>query len=223
MDVKIESSWKQELAGEFRQPYFKDITIFLKTERELGKVIYPPGNLIFNAFEKTTFDKVKVVLLGQDPYHGQGQAHGLSFSVPDGAPPPPSLVNIFKELKTDVGMEIPKTGNLTPWAEQGVLLLNAYLTVRAAEPASHSKIGWGTFTDAIIRKVSEDKSNVVFMLWGKFAAEKEALIDQSKHLVLKAPHPSPFSVERGFYGSRHFSKTNEYLVSKGKDPINWKL
>lgn len=223
MDVKIEESWKEVLRAEFVKPYFQQIIIFLRTEKAAGKIIYPPGNLIFNAFDKTPFDKVKVVLLGQDPYHGPGQAHGLSFSVPDGMPPPPSLVNIFKELKNDIGLPIATTGNLTKWAEQGIMLLNASLTVRAGEPASHSKIGWSMFTDAVIEKISALKENVVFMLWGKFAQEKQALVDETKHLVLKAAHPSPFSVEKGFYGCRHFSKTNNYLTSNGIDPIDWKL
>jgi uracil-DNA glycosylase len=223
MDVKIESSWKAELSDEFSKPYFRELTGVLKSEKETGKTIYPPGNMIFQAFERTPFGKVKVVLLGQDPYHGRGQAHGLSFSVADGVKPPPSLVNIFKELHSDTGIPIPVSGNLTPWADQGVLLLNAYLTVRAGEPLSHAKIGWVDFTDAVIKKISADRSNIVFMLWGKFAGDKQVLIDQNKHLVLKAAHPSPFSADKGFFGCRHFSKTNEYLISKGIDPVDWKL
>lgn len=223
MDVAIDAGWKEELKAEFNKPYFEQITIFLKTEKAAGKIIYPPGNLIFNAFNTTPFESVKVVLLGQDPYHGKGQAHGLSFSVPDGVMPPPSLVNIFKELHNDIGMAIPKSGNLTPWAHQGVLLLNASLTVRAGEPASHAKIGWTTFTDAVIKKISDEKQRVVFLLWGKYAQEKQVLIDTTKHLALKAAHPSPFSVEKGFFGCRHFSKTNEYLVQQHKDPVDWKL
>lgn len=223
MEVKIEESWKEALKAEFVKPYFQQIILFLKTEKAAGKTIYPPGNLIFNAFEKTPLPNVKVVLLGQDPYHGKGQAHGLSFSVPGGVPPPPSLVNIYKELKTDIGLPIPTTGNLTKWAEQGVMLLNASLTVRAGEPASHSKIGWMLFTDAVIEKISQLKENVVFMLWGKFAQDKQSLVDETKHMVLKAAHPSPFSVDKGFYGCRHFSKTNEYLTANGIDPIDWKL
>ncbi|MBS1667537.1 MAG: uracil-DNA glycosylase [Bacteroidetes bacterium] len=223
MDVKIEASWKEVLNEEFGKPYFLQIVQFLKDEKAAGKTIYPPGSLIFNAFNTTPFDKVKVVIIGQDPYHGPGQAHGLSFSVPNGVAPPPSLVNIFKELKTDLGMPIPSHGNLTHWAEQGVLLLNASLTVRANEPMSHSKIGWAQFTDAAIKKISEKKSHVVFLLWGKFAQEKQLLIDGIKHLLLKAAHPSPFSVERGFYGCKHFSKTNEYLEQHHIEMIDWKV
>lgn len=223
MDVKIEEGWKEVLTAEFKKPYFQQITVFLKAEKSAGKTIYPPGNMIFNAFEKTPFDAVKVVLLGQDPYHGKGQAHGLSFSVQDGINPPPSLVNIFKELHNDIGMHIPKSGNLSKWAEQGVMLLNASLTVRAGEAASHSKIGWTEFTDAVIQKVSTLKKNIVFLLWGKYAQEKQALIDETKHLVLKAAHPSPYSADKGFFGCRHFSKTNEYLADNGIDPIDWKL
>lgn len=223
MDVKIEDSWKEALEPEFTRPYFQEIAAFLKTEKMQGKTIYPPGNLIFNAFKHTPFDKVKVVLLGQDPYHGPGQAMGLSFSVPDSVPPPPSLVNIYKELHKDIGMAIPKTGNLTPWADQGVLLLNAALTVRANEPASHSKVGWMSFTDAVIRKISDEKKGVVFLLWGRFAQDKQILIDETKHHVLKAAHPSPFSADKGFFGCRHFSKTNELLTRQGLDPIDWNI
>jgi len=223
MDVKIEESWKEVLKQEFQKPYFLQITTFLKTEKMSGKTIYPPGSLIFNAFNTTHYDNVKVVLLGQDPYHNPGQAHGLSFSVPKGIPPPPSLINIFKELHSDVGVPIPDHGNLTHWAEQGVLLLNASLTVRANEPMSHSKIGWAEFTHAVIEKVSAQKKNIVFLLWGKFAQEKQSLIDETRHLVLRAAHPSPFSADKGFFGCRHFSKTNEYLVKNGIDPIDWKL
>lgn len=223
MDVKIEEGWKYILKTEFTKPYFQHAVTFIKTERAQGKTIYPPGPLIFNAFDKTPFDKLKVVLLGQDPYHGYGQAHGLSFSVPDGVTPPPSLINIFKELQSDIGMAIPKTGNLTNWAAQGVLLLNAVLTVRTNEPASHAKIGWMEFTNAVISKISEEKQGVVFLLWGKFAQEKQALIDETKHHVLKAAHPSPFSVDKGFFGCKHFSKTNNYLLKQGQEPIDWAL
>lgn len=223
MDVKIEESWKSALKQEFTKPYFQEIVAFLKMEKMQGKTIYPPGPLIFNAFNHTTFTDVKVVLLGQDPYHGPGQAMGLSFSVPAGVPPPPSLVNIYKELHKDIGMAIPKTGDLTPWANQGVLLLNAALTVRANEPASHGKAGWMQFTDAVIRRISEEKKGVVFLLWGKFAQEKQVLIDATKHHVLKAAHPSPFSADKGFFGCRHFSKTNELLAKEGLDPIDWSL
>jgi uracil-DNA glycosylase len=223
MDVQIEESWKKVLHHEFSQPYFAGIVSFLKAEKLAGKTVYPPGKFIFNAFNTTPFDKVKIVLLGQDPYHGPGQAHGLSFSVPNGIAQPPSLINIFKELHKDVGIPIPKSGNLTSWAEQGVLLLNASLTVRANEPMSHAKIGWAEFTNAVIQKVSDQKNNVVFLLWGKFAQEKQILIDDSKHLILKAAHPSPFSVERGFFGCKHFSKANDYLKKNGIDEIDWRL
>lgn len=223
MDVKIEPSWKTILQEEFGKTYFEQIVFHIKQEKMNGKTVYPPGSLIFNAFEKTPFDQVKVVILGQDPYHGPGQAHGLCFSVPDGVPPPPSLVNIFKEIHHDLGTPIPRTGNLTKWAKQGVLLLNAMLTVRANEPASHSKIGWETFTDAVIRKVSDLKKGVVFLLWGKFAQDKQVLIDATRHHILKAAHPSPFSAERGFFGCRHFSKTNELLQQEGLAPVDWQL
>jgi uracil-DNA glycosylase len=223
MDVKIEPGWKAVLKNEFTKDSFQQVVNHLKTERMTGKVIYPPGSLIFNAFNKTPFDQVKVVILGQDPYHNPGQAHGLSFSVPDGVNPPPSLLNMYKEIASDIGVNMPRQGNLEKWAERGVLLLNAILTVRVNEPASHSKIGWMDFTDAVLRHISDEKSNIVFLLWGKFAQEKQALIDETKHLVLKAAHPSPFSADKGFFGCRHFSRTNEYLVSKGIDPIDWSL
>ena len=223
MDVKIEASWKEVLKGEFSKEYFQQIPLHLKTEKSQGKVIYPPGSLIFNAFNTTPFDKVKVVIIGQDPYHGQGQAHGLCFSVQNGVPPPPSLLNIFKELQEDIGIDIPHHGNLTHWAQQGVFLLNASLTVRAGEPMSHSKIGWAAFTDMVIKKISEQKKNVVFLLWGKFAQEKRILIDETKHCILRSVHPSPLSAYGGFFGCKHFSKTNEYLVSKGIDPVDWSL
>lgn len=223
MDVKIEDGWKEVLKEEFGKGYFQQIATFIKAEKALGKTIYPPGSLIFNAFYKTPFDKVKVVLLGQDPYHNPGQAHGLSFSVPTGIAKPPSLVNIFKELQDDTGILPPSHGNLEKWAEQGVLLLNATLTVRQNEPGSHSRIGWIEFTDAVIRKISGEKKGVVFLLWGKFAQDKQGLVDETKHHVLKAAHPSPFSAERGFFGCRHFSKTNELLMQQGDTPIDWKL
>ncbi len=221
--VQIEESWKQVLKDEFSKSYFQQITTFIKAEKALGKTIYPPGSLIFNAFSKTPFDKVKVVILGQDPYHNKGQAHGLSFSVPKGVNKPPSLVNIFIELKNDLGIIPSVHGNLEKWAEQGVLLLNATLTVRANEPGSHSKIGWIDFTNEVIKKISEEKNGVVFLLWGKFAQDKQILIDETKHYVLKAAHPSPFSADKGFFGCRHFSKTNELLVKKGNEPVDWKL
>jgi uracil-DNA glycosylase len=211
------------LNSEFSKPYFQEIAAFLKTEKAQGKIIYPPGSLIFNAFNTTPFDKVRVVLLGQDPYHGSGQAHGLCFSVLNGVALPPSLQNIYKELHDDIGIPIPKTGNLTPWAEQGVFLLNASLTVRAGDAMSHSRIGWATFTDAVIKIISSQKNNVVFLLWGKFAQDKRALIDETKHHVLKAAHPSPLSASNGFFGCKHFSKTNNFLISNGIGPIDWKL
>ena len=223
MDVKMEASWKKMLKNEFTKPYFQQIPLHLKTEKSQGKILYPPGSLIFNAFNTTPFEKVKVVIIGQDPYHGAGQAHGLCFSVPYGIPPPPSLLNIFKELQDDIGIPIPSHGNLTHWAKQGVFLLNASLTVRAGEPMSHSKIGWASFTDTVIKTISEKKKNVVFLLWGKFAQEKQVLIDETRHYILKAAHPSPFSADKGFFGCKHFSKTNELLVKMGKEPIDWKL
>jgi len=223
MDVTIEASWKEVLADEFKKPYFKQIAEHLKTEKKQGKTIYPPGSQIFHAFEATPFDEVKVVVLGQDPYHGPKQAHGLSFSVQKGVPPPPSLINIFKELHEDVGVPIPKHGHLEKWAKQGVLLLNASLTVRAAEPMSHSKLGWEKFTNTVIEKVSELKEHVVFVLWGKFAQEKQALIDTKKHYVIKSAHPSPLSAKNGFFGSKPFSKINTYLMKHGIDPIDWAL
>lgn len=223
MDVKIEPSWKEILHEEFDKPYFQQIPQHLKTEKSQGKIIYPPGSQIFNAFNTTPFDKIKVVILGQDPYHGPGQAHGLCFSVQNGVPPPPSLINIFKELHQDIGMKIPNHGNLTKWAEHGVFLLNASLTVRAGEPMSHSKIGWAQFTDAVIRTISARKEHVVFFLWGKFAQDKRMLIDENKHLILRAAHPSPLSAFNGFFGCKHFSKANEYLMSKGIDPVDWGL
>jgi uracil-DNA glycosylase len=223
MDVKIEASWKEVLAEEFKKPYFKQIAQHLKTEKEQGKIIYPPGSQIFHAFEATPFDKVKVVILGQDPYHGPKQAHGLSFSVQQGIASPPSLINIFKELHEDVGLPIPRHGHLENWAKQGVLLLNASLTVRAGEPMSHAKLGWEKFTNTVIEKVSDLKENIVFVLWGKFAQEKQSLIDDKKHHIIKSAHPSPLSANNGFFGSRPFSKINTFLVKKGIDPIDWAL
>ena len=224
MDVKIEPTWTAALNAEFEQLYFSEMVNFIKEEKAKGAIIYPPGSLLFNAFEKTPFDKVKVVVLGQDPYHGTGQAHGLCFSVPMGVKPPPSLVNIFKEIKNEFpDFQIPEHGNLEKWAAQGVFLLNAILTVKANQPASHSQIGWQKFTDAVIRKISAEKSGIVFLLWGKFAQEKAALIDDSKHHILKAAHPSPFSAYAGFFGCKHFSKTNELLIQQGLPPIDWNL
>ena len=221
MDVKIDESWKEVLKSVFNRPFFLQVVSQLKIEKASGNLVYPPGQLIFNAFNQTPFNKVKVVILGQDPYHGPGQAMGLSFSVPDGVAIPPSLGNIYKELRNDLAMPIPPTGNLMKWARQGILLLNAVLTVRANEPASHAKIGWMDFTDAVIKKISDEKTGVVFLLWGKFAQEKQVLIDETKHHVLKAAHPSPFSADRGFFGCKHFSKTNELLLKQGLTAIDW--
>ena len=220
MDVKIALSWKSRLSEEFSKPYFEQLTEFVKTEYQTN-TIYPPGNEIFKAFDACDFDQVKVVIIGQDPYHGVGQANGLCFSVRDGVRVPPSLVNIFKEIYKDLGKPIPSSGNLERWAHQGVLLLNATLTVRASTPASHQNKGWEIFTDEVIRKISIDKENVVFLLWGAYAQKKGELIDRNKHFVLLSPHPSPFSADRGFFGCRHFSKTNEYLKSKGLKEIEW--
>ena len=223
MDVQIEAGWKEELKEEFDKPYFEKIVQFLKSEKTAGKVIYPPGKLIFNAFDTTTFSKVKVVIIGQDPYHNPGQAHGLCFSVPDQVQPPPSLVNIFKELQTDLEIPISRSGNLEKWAKQGVLLLNASLTVEANKPMSHSELGWNIFTDEVIKHVSQKKEHVVFMLWGKFAQNKAVLLDESKHKVLKAAHPSPLSAYNGFFGCGHFSKANAWLREKGEQPIDWSI
>ncbi len=224
MNVQIHPSWKAALKDEFGKAYFQQIVAFLRAEKAGGKIIYPPGQLIFNAFNQTSFENVSVVILGQDPYHGPGQAHGLSFSVPKGIKPPPSLVNIFKEIQTDIGVTMPPMyGNLTKWAQQGVLLLNAALTVRDGEPLSHAKFGWADFTNAVIKKLSDDRSKIVFLLWGKFAQEKQALVDETKHVVLKAAHPSPLSAHNGFLGCKHFSTTNNILVQNNLPPIDWKL
>ncbi len=223
MEVQIESGWKNVLKDEFEKPYFGQLTSFLKLEKAAGKIIYPPGSLIFNAFTQTPFDNVKVVILGQDPYHNPGQAQGLSFSVPEKTPLPPSLINIFKELKTDIGIECPPSGDLSKWAKQGVLLLNSSLTVRQNEPGSHARAGWTIFTDEVIKKISDQRSGVVFLLWGKYAHEKQHLIDETKHFVLKAAHPSPLSANKGFFGCKHFSKTNEILMGENKIPIDWKI
>ena len=221
MKVSIEPSWMNVLKEEFSKPYFKQLVLHLKTEKQLGKTIYPAGRFFFNAFDATPFQNVKVVILGQDPYHGPGQAHGLSFSVPAGVALPPSLLNIFKELQSDIGLSMPSQGDLTHWAQRGVFLLNASLTVRQGEPMSHAQIGWATFTDTVISLLSEKREKLVFMLWGKFAKEKSVLIDEKKHLVLKAAHPSPLSAHQGFLGCRHFSEANQYLVKNGIDPIDW--
>ncbi|MDR1225716.1 MAG: uracil-DNA glycosylase [Prevotellaceae bacterium] len=222
MDVKIESSWKVQLQDEFDKPYFASIVDYVKKEIATRHTVYPPGSLMFNAFTRTPWDDVKVVILGQDPYHGYGQAHGLCFSVPRGVKAPPSLVNIFKEIQSDLGITPPDHGCLEKWTEQGVFLLNAILTVRANTPASHSGIGWQTFTDAVIRKISNEKAGIVFLLWGNFARAKKALIDQSKHYVLEAAHPSPLA-GGAFNGCRHFSRANELLAQQGKTPIDWSL
>lgn len=220
MNVQIEESWKQRLQTEFNKAYFTKLTDFVRQEYSQG-TIYPPGKLIFNAFNLCPFDKVKVVIIGQDPYHGPGQAHGLCFSVNDGIAFPPSLINIFKEIKADLGKEIPTSGNLTRWAEQGVLLLNATLTVRAHQAGSHQKQGWETFTDAVIRLLAEERENLVFILWGAYAQRKGAFIDGNKHLVLSSAHPSPLSAYNGFFGNKHFSKANEYLKAAGREEIEW--
>jgi uracil-DNA glycosylase len=222
IDPQIEESWRKILQEEFQAPYFRGLKDFLVEERQLHK-IFPHGNLIFNAFRHTPFDKLKVVILGQDPYHGEGQAHGLCFSVPPGIQKPPSLSNIFKELNADLGIPIPDHGSLEKWADQGVLLINATLTVRASQAGSHQNRGWENFTNSVIKKVSLNKSGVVFILWGKYAQVKEALVDSKKHLVLKSAHPSPLSAYNGFFGSKHFSQTNNYLQQHGQEPINWSL
>jgi uracil-DNA glycosylase len=219
----IEESWKQLLQPEFELPYFQQLDALLSNEKEKGILIFPPANLIFEAFNKTAFTNVKVVILGQDPYHGIGQAHGLCFSVDEGIPIPPSLKNIFKELKTDLGIDIPNKGNLSKWASQGVLLLNTTLTVRENEANSHQNKGWETFTDKVIQHTSNQKEHVVFILWGKFAQSKNQLIDNKKHLVLEAAHPSPLSAYNGFFGCKHFSKTNYYLQQNHLEPIDWQL
>jgi len=220
MDVKIEQSWKNCLQNEFEKPYFADLVNFVKQEYATTS-IYPPAKLIFNAFDQCPFDNVKVVILGQDPYHGVGQAHGLCFSVNDGIDFPPSLVNIFKEISDDLGVPAPRTGNLERWAKQGVLLLNATLTVRAHLAGSHQNRGWEQFTDAVIKILSEEKENIVFMLWGSYAQRKGQVIDPFKHKILTAVHPSPLSVYRGFFGCKHFSLANQYLVEKGIAPVEW--
>ena len=216
----IEESWKRELADQFAAPYFEELKRFLIAEKQQFPV-YPPGPLIFNAFDLTPFDKVKVVILGQDPYHEPGQAHGLCFSVMPGTKFPPSLMNIFQELQSDLGVPVPPTGNLEGWARQGVLLLNATLTVRAHQAGSHQRHGWETFTDAAISRLSEKRSGIVFLLWGSYAQAKAQLIDATKHHILTAPHPSPLSAYRGFFGCRHFSQTNQILVQNGQEPIHW--
>lgn len=222
INPQIEESWKNVLAAEFEKPYFKVLKNFL-TEEKKQYVVYPPGNKIFEAFNRTPFNSVKVVILGQDPYHGPGQAHGLCFSVPRGIDFPPSLQNILKELQSDLNLPFPDSGDLSAWADQGVLLLNATLTVRANQAGSHQGHGWEEFTDAVIRLLSAEKDGLIFILWGKFAQNKKALIDIRKHHVLEAPHPSPLSVYRGFFGCRHFSGVNDFLNNSGKIPVNWQL
>jgi uracil-DNA glycosylase len=221
-NVKIEESWKSALSDQFEQPYFQGIATFLRKAKADGKTIYPPGSLIFNAFNTTPFEQVKVVILGQDPYHRPGEAMGLSFSVPRGVRIPPSLKNIYKELHEDLGVPIPNHGDLTKWAEQGVFLLNAMLTVERSQAGSHKKIGWQNFTDAVIRKLSHDREGLVFMLWGNFAKRKKELIDEEKHLVLEAAHPSPLA-GGAYFGSRHFSQANAYLEESGGGAIDWNL
>ena len=220
MKVDIEESWAKQLQAEFDKEYFATLTAFVRNAY-LTKTVFPKPTDLFSAFRLSTFEKVRVVILGQDPYHGIGQAHGLSFSVREGVTIPPSLKNIFKEIASDIGTEAPASGNLERWAEQGVLLLNATLTVESELPASHQGQGWETFTDAVIKKISNEKENVVFLLWGKYAQAKTSLIDSNKHLVLTAPHPSPFSAYTGFFGSKHFSQTNAYLEKHGHSPIVW--
>jgi len=220
MDVQIESSWKALLQSEFDKPYFKELTDFVKLEYQ-KKAIYPPGKFIFNAFNLCPFDKIKAVIIGQDPYHGPGQAHGLCFSVQDGTPFPPSLLNIFKEIQNDLGIPIPESGNLTRWAEQGVFLLNATLTVRAHEEGKPQKKGWETFTDEVIRIIAQQKEHVVFLLWGAYAQKKSEMIDKHRHLVLESVHPSPLSASRGFFGNHQFSNVNKYLKQHLKEEINW--
>jgi uracil-DNA glycosylase len=220
MNVQLEESWKRHLSGEFEKDYFIKLTDFVRSEYS-QHTIFPPGKLIFNAFNLCPFDKTNVVIIGQDPYHGDGQAHGLCFSVNDGVAFPPSLVNIFKEIRDDIGKEPPCTGNLTHWAEQGVLLLNATLTVRAHQAGSHQRRGWEEFTDAAIRALNDDRENIVFILWGAYAQKKGAFIDRHRHLVLSSAHPSPLSAYHGFFGNHHFSLTNQYLRDHGKPEIDW--
>lgn len=220
MEVRIEQSWKEQLREEFDKDYFSQLTTFIRQEYKTT-MVYPPGSCMFNAFDHCPFDKVKVVILGQDPYHEPGQAHGLCFSVQDGTPFPPSLVNIFKEIQNDLGKSIPSSGNLLRWADQGVLLLNATLTVRAHQAGSHQNKGWETFTDAVIQKLATQKSHIVYILWGAYAQKKGAIIDTQRNLVLKSAHPSPLSAYRGFFGNKHFSKANDYLIATGQTPIDW--
>lgn len=220
---QLDATWQAVIGEEFNKPYMQNLRAFLKQEKANGKIIFPPSQLIFNAFNHTPFEKVRVVIIGQDPYHGADQAHGLSFSVPAGIDLPPSLVNIFKEIEADLGIKMQKKGDLTPWANQGVLLLNATLTVQQANAGSHQNKGWEQFTDAAIRALNEQREGLVFVLWGSYAQKKGEIIDAKKHLVLKSPHPSPLSAHRGFFGNHQFSRINEYLVQKGEAPIDWKV
>lgn len=220
MDVKIEQSWKEQLASEFEKDYFGQLTEFVRREYR-QETVYPPGKYIFNAFEHCPFDKVKVVILGQDPYHEPGQAHGLCFSVQDGIPFPPSLVNIFKEIRQDQGVVVPRSGDLSRWADQGVLLLNATLTVRAHQAGSHQNRGWEKFTDAVIHRLAESRDHIVYILWGSYAQRKGAFIDPSRNFILKSAHPSPLSAYRGFFGNKHFGKANDYLIATGQEPVRW--
>jgi uracil-DNA glycosylase len=221
---QLDPTWQAVLGAEFEQPYMHSLKAFLQQEKAAGKTIFPPGPLIFNAFNHTPFDKVRVVIIGQDPYHGPGQAHGLSFSVPAGVAPPPSLMNIFKEIEADLGVRMSGSGDLTPWADQGVLLLNATLTVQMANAGSHQNRGWEQFTDAAIAALNAQRTGLVFVLWGSYAQKKGAMIDHpNKHLVLKSVHPSPLSAHRGFFGNHQFSKINAYLAAQGQAPINWQL
>ena len=220
MNVKIEESWKQYLSNYFSKPYFKSLTDFVRQEYST-RTVYPPAKLIFNAFDQCPFDQVKVVIVGQDPYHEPGQANGLCFSVNDGVDIPPSLVNIYKEIRDDLGRPVPTSGNLERWSRQGVLLLNATLTVRAHQAGSHQHKGWEEFTDNVIHHLATERENLVFILWGAYAQKKGAAVDTNRHLVLKSPHPSPLSAHRGFFGNKHFSKANAYLISKGITPIEW--
>ncbi|CCU72923.1 uracil-DNA glycosylase [Thalassolituus oleivorans] len=219
----LDPSWQRVLGAEFDKPYMQNLAAFLATEKAAGKVIFPPEPLVFNAFNHTPFEQVRVVIIGQDPYHGEGQAHGLSFSVPEGIKPPPSLVNIFKEIESDLGVAMSGLGDLTPWANQGVLLLNAMLTVEQANAGSHQKKGWEAFTDAAIAALNAEREGLVFLLWGGYAQKKCKAIDQTKHLVLQSAHPSPLSVYRGFYGSKPFSQINQYLTARGQTPIQWQF
>ncbi|MDR1980510.1 MAG: uracil-DNA glycosylase [Tannerellaceae bacterium] len=220
MDVKIEQGWKEQLAEEFEKAYFKQLTDFVKQEYRQGAV-YPPGHLIFSAFDHCPFDQVKVVILGQDPYHEPGQAHGLCFSVREGVPFPPSLLNIFKEIEHDCKKPLPENGDLTRWADQGVLLLNATLTVRRHQAGSHQNKGWETFTDAVIHQLTRSRNHIVYILWGAYAQKKGTFIDATRNLVLKSAHPSPLSAHKGFFGNKHFSKANDYLIASGQTPVEW--